>query len=203
MLRSFLLSACLFAAIVAHAEVSPQCHSVSFEVKLDVYDDSEQSLGRNLLFRVQTLKEPGWFIDIVPADATAKDYIYPVNPPLRFNGSQYLGPGYESLKSSMSYAHEMPFLLNRVDYDRVSSLIGNVLWPHQTADPDKAASDYKNAVKNAKKGWLKVTISSYKLDAKTSELAGIELRVQVTTPMSFEFAPDLKSELASCPADLK
>ena len=69
MLRSFLLSACLFAAIVAHAEVSPQCHSVSFEVKLDVYDDSEQSLGRNLLFRVQTLKEPGWFIDIVPADA--------------------------------------------------------------------------------------------------------------------------------------
>lgn len=142
MSRASLLLVCLFVAIVTHAEVSPSCHSVSFKVALDVYDDFEQQLGGGLLFRVQTLKEPGWFFDIVPADATANDYVYPVNPPLRFNGNQYFAAVYgESVKSSVAYSHEMCFLLDRTGYDNVSSLIGNVLWPYQTADSDKALSD--------------------------------------------------------------
>jgi len=197
-----LLSVCLLTAIVAQAEVSPSCHSASFKVTLDVYDDFEQPLGGALLLRVRTLKEQGWFIDIVPAEATTNDYIYPVNPPLRFNSNQYLGAAYgESVKSSLAYAHEMRFLLDRNDYGRVYSLIGNVLWPYQTADPDRALSDYRSAAKHAKKGWLKVSVSSYKLDRKTDDLARIELRVRVTTPVDFSFAPGLKSRTVTCPLE--
>lgn len=204
MFRAFLLLVCSGVAIVTPAKASRPCHSVAFTVALEVYDDFEQPLGGDLLFRVKTLSEPGWFFDIVPADATGNDYIYPVNPPLRFNGSQYFGAAYsESVKTSVSYPHEMRFLLDRTDYDHVSSLTGNVLWPYQASNPDKALSNYRTAVKNAKKGWLNVAVSSYKLDAKTGELAHIELRVQVTGPLSFQFAPELKSKTESCPSDPK
>jgi len=202
MLRGSLLAVCLVAAIVTQAGASPRCHSVSFGIALEVYDDFEQPLGRGLLFRVKSGSEPGWYFDIVPADATANDYIYPVNLPLRFSANQYLGAAYgESVKSSLAYPHEMRFLLNRADYEHVSSLIGNVLWTYQAPEPDKAVSDYKSAVKKAKKGWLQVAVSSYKTDAKTGELARMELRVQVTTPLDFEFAPELKSRPTLCGAD--
>jgi hypothetical protein len=85
----------------------------------------------------------------------------------------------------------MRFLLNRSDYDRVFGLIGNVLWSYQTSDPDKALSDYTNAVDEARKGSLKVTVSSHKTDLKTDALTRIKLRVEVTTPPDFQFAPHL------------
>ena len=203
LLRGSLLSACIFAAVVTQAESLPQCHSVSFKVAIEAYDESEQPFGGNLLFRVRSGSEPGWFFDIVPADATANDYIYPVNLPLRFNANQYVGSAVygDSVKSSLSHPHEMRFLLDRTDFDHVSSLIGNVLWPYQTADPDKALSNYKDAVKTAKKGWLAVAVSSYSTDAKTGDVTRMKLRVKVTTPMAFEFHPGLKSMPVPCPSE--
>jgi hypothetical protein len=161
-------------------------------VALNAGDSFERELGGGLLFRVRSEKALGWLLDIVPAEANTKDYIYPVNLPLRLNGNQTLGPGYgESVKSSLAHPHEMRFLLNRSDYDRVFGLIGNVLWSYQTSDPDKALSDYTNAVDEARKGSLKVTVSSYKTDLKTGALTRIKLRVAVTTPPDFQFAPHL------------
>jgi len=187
-----LLLVCLFAVIDLRGQSSPACLSVSFKVALNVGDSFERELGGGLLFRVRSEKEPGWFLDIVPAEANTKDYVYPVNLPLRLNGNQTLGPGYgESVKSSLAHPHEMRFLLNRSDYDRVFGLIGNVLWSYQTPDPDKALSDYTNAVDEARKGSLKVTVSSYKTDLKTGALTRIKLRVEVTTPPDFQFAPHL------------
>jgi hypothetical protein len=202
MLRAFLMAVCLLATIATQAEASPGCHSVSFKVALEVYDDFEQKLSSGLLFRVKSGSEPGWFFDIVPGDAASNDYIYPVNLPLRFNANQYLGAAYgESVKSSLAYPHDMRFLLYQTDYDHVASLIGNVLWPYQTSDPDKAVSDYKSAVKKANKGWLVVTAASHKTDAKTGELASLKLRVRVTTPLDFQFAPGLKPKRVACPSD--
>jgi hypothetical protein len=193
--RQRLLAACLlvcpWAAIDLPAQSSPACLSVSFKVHLDAGGSFERELGGGLLFRVRSLKDPSWFLDIVPAEANTKDYIYPVNLPLRFNGNQTLGPGYgETVKSSLAHPHEMRFLLNRSDYDRVFGLIGNVLRSYQTSDPDKALSDYTNAVDDARKGSLRVTVSSYKTDAKGA-LTRIKLRVEVTTPPDFQFAPHL------------
>ncbi len=183
---------CLIAAVPARAQSSLACLSVSFKVHLNAGDSFERELGGGLLFRMTSEKEPGWFLDIVPAEANTKDYIYPVNLPLRLNPNQTLGPGYgETVKSSLAHPHEMYFLLNRSDYDRVSGLIGNVLWSYQTSDPDKALADYTNAADEARKGWLRVAVSSYKTDPKTGALSRIKLRVDVTTPQDFQFAPHL------------
>ena len=201
MLRATLISAFVFGALLSQAQVS-SCNSVSFKVTLHVSEDFEKELGGGLLFRVKSEKQPGWFVDIVPAEATSQDYIYPVNLPLRFNPNQTLGPGYgETVRSSLAYTHEMQFLLYKPDYDQVSSLIGNVLWSYRSSDPDKALSDYASAARKAKKGMLKVTVSSYKTNA-TGALARIKLRVQITTPLEFQYAPGLTPMPASCPADM-
>lgn len=198
-LLAALLLVFLIAAIDVRAQSSPACHSVSFKVHLNAGDSFQRELGGGLLFRITTEKGPGWFLDIVPAEENTKDYIYPVNLPLRFNANQTLGPGYgESVKSSLAHPHEMRFLLNRSSYDRVFGLIGNVLWSYQTSDPDKAVSDYTNAVDDASKGWLRVTVSSYKTDSKTAALTRIKLRVEVSTPLDFEFAPHLNPFPGPC-----
>jgi len=195
-----LLLLCLTAAIDVRAQSSPACLSVAFKVHLNAGDNFERELGGGLLFRVRSGKNPGWFLDIVPAEANTRDYVYPVNLPLRSNGNQTLGPGYgETVKSSLAHPHEMRFLLNRSDYDRVSGLIGNVLRSYQTSDPDKALSDYTNAVDDARKGSLRVTVSSYKTDPKTAAPTRIKLRVEITTPPDFQFAPHLTPLPWNCP----
>ena len=187
------------APAIAHKQQSFSCRSVSFKVALNASNDFQRELGGGLLFRVMSEKQPAWFIDIVPAEANKDDYVYPVNPPLRFNPHQTLGPGYgETIRSSLSYPHEMKFLLNRADYDRIWELVGNVLWPYQSSDPDKAVADYTRAVDDARKGSLKVTISSYKIDARSGALARIKLRVTITTPPDFQFAPGLYAWPAPC-----
>ena len=70
----------------------------------------------------------------------------------------------ENVKSSLGYAHEMQFLIFKADYDQVSSLIDGVLWPDKVSDPDRALAEFARAARRAKKGRLKVIISSYKTD---------------------------------------
>jgi hypothetical protein len=194
-----LVSVCLLSIPCADAQAQDSCRSVVFKVSLKVYEDFQLELGGGLLFRVMSEKDPGWFIDVVPAEANTKDYIYPVNLPLRLNPNQTLGPGYgETVKSSLSHPHEMNFLLDRSDYDRVFGLVGNVLWSYQTSDPDKALSDYTNAVDDARKGWLRVRIASYKTDPKTGALSHIKLKVEIITPSDFQFAPGVSPWPAPC-----
>jgi hypothetical protein len=181
----------LVAAINAQAQ-SYSCQTVFFKAALNAGDDFARELGGGLLFRIRSQKDPGWFLDIVPAEANTQDYIYPVNLPLHFNGNQTLGPGFgETVKSSLAHPHEMNFLLDRSDFDRISALVSNVLQSYKTNDPDQALSDYTNAVDRVKKGSLRIAIASYKTDPKTGALTHIKLRVQITTPMDFQFAPKL------------
>jgi hypothetical protein len=194
------LSLSLLLPFSAIAQRTPSCQIVSFKVVLNAKNDYERELGGGLLFRM-TEEGSGWFVDIVPAEEVTKDYIYPVNLPLRFNPNQTLGPGYgETIQSSLSHTHEMNFLLDPPDYERISALMENVLWPHKTADPDKALDAYTNAVGNARKGSLRIAISSYKTDANGA-LARIKLRVQITNPMDFHFAPGLNSWPSPCPRE--
>jgi hypothetical protein len=194
-----LLSLCLLSPVGAMAQRSPSCQIVYFKATLNANDNYERELGGGLLFRVRSKKDPGWLVDVVPAEENTKDYIYPVNLPLRFNPNQTLGAGYgETVKSSLSHTHEMNFLLDRTDYDRISALVGNVLRSYQTPDPDKALANYTNAVDNARKGSVTITIHSYKADPKTGALARIKLRVGITTPPDFQFAPGLNAWPAPC-----
>lgn len=188
-----------FMAVKAQKHPSISCQSVSFKVVIDASGDFQRELGGGLLFRVMHQKEPSWLVDIVPAEENAKDYVYLVNPPLRLNPNQTLGPGNgETVQSSLSHPHEMKFLLDHADYDRILKLAGNVLSPSDTADPDKAVSDYTQAVDDARKGFLKVTIGSYKTDPKTGALSRIKLHVTITTPPDFQFAPGFYALPAAC-----
>ena len=101
-----LLPLFLHASISAQKQPSFDCRSVSFKVALNASDSFQRELGGGLLFRVTAEKQPAWFVDIVPAEENTKDYIYPVNPPLRFNPLQTLGPGNsETIQSSLSFPH--------------------------------------------------------------------------------------------------
>lgn len=192
------LSLSLFLPLSALAQRTPSCQMVSFKVVVNAKNDYEREMGGGLLLRL-TEEGSGWFVDIVPAEEVTKDYIYPVNLPLRFNPNQTLGPGYgESVQSSLSHVHEMNFLLDRPDYERISALMDNVLWPHKTADPDQALDVYNNAVSSARKGSLRIAVASYKADSNGA-LAHIKLRVQITTPPEFPFAPGLNPWPAPCP----
>jgi hypothetical protein len=93
----------------------------------------------------------------------------------------------------------MNFLIDRRDYDRVSVLVKGVLQSYETPDPDKALVDYTNAVENARKGSVKIAISSYKADSKSGAPTHIKLRVSITTPPEFQFAPGLFGWPAPCP----
>jgi hypothetical protein len=92
----------------------------------------------------------------------------------------------------------MNFLLDRTDYDRISAMVGNVLRSYQTPDPDKALADYTRVVDNARKGSVTIAIHSYKADPKTGALSRIKLRVAITTPPDFQFAPGLNPWPAPC-----
>lgn len=194
-----LLPLMLLRPVSAQKHPAFSCQSVSFKVVLEAGGDFQRELGGGLLFRVtHKADDHGWFVDIVPAEENAKDYIYLVNPPLRLNPNQTLGPGNgETVQSSLSHAHDMKFLLDRADYDRIFKLAGNVITPSDTVDPDKAVSDYMQAVDDARKGSLRVAASSFKTGPNAA-LARIKLHVSITTPPDFQFAPGFYPLPAVC-----
>jgi len=199
---SFLFILAIVGPVVCFAQLSPEkaaCVSAGFAAELDVHDDFKQEIGNGLVFRLKSGKEPGWFIDVVPAKSPANDYVYPVNPPLRFNPTQMLAAAYdEDLKASFSHPHAMFFLLDRSEYEHVSSLVENLLWPYKTSDPDKAMKAYFDALAAARTGWLQVQVVSAEYDLK-NELKWAKVAVRLVVPSDFKFADKLKTETAACP----
>jgi hypothetical protein len=61
-------------------------------------------------------------------DADGRDFIYPVNPPLRYNACKILGRGYQySARDSLKWNRQVRFLLSAIDYDRLDPLIRDAL----------------------------------------------------------------------------
>jgi len=209
MIRSALTAFCLLIAAVAQAQPPPDtCRSVSFEAELSAGDSFEKMVGGDLVFRLHPMRLGaegqlnGWRLILAPSQAADKDYIYPVNPPLRFNGLQILGPSYgEDTKASLGQPHEMRFLLNQADYDRISLLVTNALWPYSAPHPDLAADEYVTGLKTITTGWLKLTVLSYKPDSATGELTNMKFGVQIKVPRDFVLAPGLKPQPTACPSN--
>src|SRR4051794_23720411 len=115
----------------------PQCAIVAISFSLKT-DDSFQRPISDLTFKVQPLKSTGWMFSL--EDAKGRDFIYPVNPALRFNSSQMLGAGYgDTAKQSLSHNRELRFLLNESDYDTAP-------------DPDHAADQYLGQLEKLRTG---------------------------------------------------
>ena len=193
-----LLSACFLSTLCANAQAPDSCRSIFIKVSLNVYEDFQLELGGGLLFRVMSEKDPGWFIDVVPAEANTKDYVYPVNLPLRLNPNQTLGPGYgETVKSSLSHPHEMNFLLDHADYDRIlgwsTMFCGLIKLPIQTGRFLTTRMPWTTHGRDDS-----VRISSYKTDPKSGALSRLKLKVQIVTPSDFQFAPGVSPWPAAC-----
>src|SRR5882762_9419981 len=68
----------------------PQCTSVAIPFALKAGENLRQPIN-GLTFQLQPTSSTGWTFSL--NDTKDRDFIYPVNPPLRFNGCQTLGAG--------------------------------------------------------------------------------------------------------------
>jgi hypothetical protein len=182
------------------------CHSIAFDGQLSVGESLEKPLGRDLIFRMTPDhlgphgEFGGWSMKIVTAQFPNDDYIHPATPPLRFNPVQIFGASYgQSAKASLTYEHEVRFLLSRADYDRLWPLLTDALWPYNAPRPDQAGNEYVEALNSLRTGALKVTVLSYELESDKDSIRHMNFRAQVTAPTDFPFAHEFKDESASCP----
>jgi hypothetical protein len=190
MFRCILVPLTVAGTLTAPTRVSnaASCQTASFAAELSAGDKVEKLIGNDLFFRLDPIRLGakgelnGWEISMATAKAPDHDYIYPVNPPLRFNGLQILGASYgEGVQASLGHPHEMWFLLNRADYDRLSPLLTNALWPYSAPRPDQSNAEYLDAVRTVAKGWLKFGVVSYDLSAADS-VARLKFRVEFRAP---------------------
>ena len=113
-------------------KAAPQCAAVTLRISLKAGDTFQRPIN-GLTFRVRATKDAGscygwWFF---LEDAAGHDFIYPVNPPLRFNPSQLLGCGYgESAQQILKWDRELRFVLDQADYEHFDPLVENALWPY-------------------------------------------------------------------------
>jgi hypothetical protein len=184
------------------------CKSASFKAEIVAGQSFERDLSSDLTFRLAPTglgpkgQLHGWEMSILALGRSERDYIYPVNPPLRFNGVQIFGPSYgETTKASLYYPHEVRFLLNQADYDRLSPLVTNALWPYYAPHPDQAAEEYFAVLKTMTTGRLKLTVLSYDADPETDSLRRMKFQVELAVPADFRLAEDLKPKPATCPAN--
>jgi hypothetical protein len=93
-------------------------------------DTFEHAIGDGLIFRLRPEKLghdsslDGWTIEFFPQTSPQHDYIYSVNPPIRFNGLQALGATYgDDAKTSLGHPHQMRFLLDANGSERIQPLL--------------------------------------------------------------------------------
>src|SRR5437016_936300 len=196
----FILASELYAQKPA---APPACSAVSLDIALQAGDDYAQRVN-DLTFKVKTWlpksEGAGWTFSL--EDAGGHDYIYPVNPPLRFNPSQYLGRAYgESALQSLSWNRELRFLDNKVDYERFWPLVTNALWPYTAPRPDKAAEEYFTELGKIQTGLMRLKI--VKSDVTPDDLVrSAEFAVEVVAPSDIRFDPDLKPYSHECPGKI-
>jgi hypothetical protein len=207
MVRTAFLLLALVAPGAAQAAKPINCHKIALKGELASGDRFEKPIGGGLVFRLDPErlgpdgKLNGWGITLVPSRGSDKDQIYPVTPPLRFNGTQTLGPSYgEDAKTSLQRPHEMRFLLNHRDYERIWPLLTNALWPYSAPHPDEADAEYTAALQQLTTGLLRLTVTDYTIDADTGAIQHISFRAEFTAPENFPFDPALKPKRGSCPA---
>ncbi len=180
-----------------------RCSAVQFVAQVESGKGFVRSVGGGLSFHVQALNDDGWFMSVIPqqqANSEKKDdYIYPVNPPIRSNSGQYLGAAYgESTRELVTREKDLRFVLNRLDYENITRLITDALWPYNAKDPSAAGGIYLQALEKMPLG----NIHYKQLDSRFNTGGRIEFlkfQITVSAPSSFNFPADLKPTPTPCP----
>ena len=215
MSRTVLLAIVLLAGLPTRLQPpGAACQSVWFSHELSAKEPFEKAIGGGLIFRLfPTGLGPkgelnGWHMEIVSVQGLRNDFIshddfiYPVNLPLRFNGTQIFGANYnDDTRASLSYPHVVRFLLRRKDFDRLSTPLENALWPYNAPNPDRAGPDYLDLLKTVATGQLVVKVLSYATEPGTDSLRRMRFRAEFTVPQDFQFAPEFKTKRVTCYPD--
>jgi hypothetical protein len=196
----FLLTSQLYAQ---KPSAAPPCSAVSLNITLKAGDNYKQRVN-DLTFKVNTWEpksgEAEWIFSL--EDADGHDYIYPVNPSLRFNPSQYLGAAYGvTARESLSRNRELRFLLIKGDYDHFWPFVTKALWPYSAPHPDKATQEYFTELGKLRTGLLRLKI--VKSDVTPDDVVrSAEFAVEVVAPSDFHFDSQLQPYPAECPAKI-
>jgi hypothetical protein len=174
----------------------PQCSSVALSFSLKTNEKFQQPIS-DLTFKAAPLKSTGSMFSL--EDPKGDDFIYPVNPPLRFNPAQTLGAGYgDTAKQSLSHGRELHFLLSRSDYDAFWLYVEHALWPGDAPDPDRAADQYLSQLDKLRTGLLRLTIVRADVSEK-DEVRSAEIKVEFIAPAGYPFVSSLSPHTVACP----
>jgi hypothetical protein len=189
-----------FEAKASPAPRPQQCKKAVFSGSINGGEPYSRELGIGLTLKLVPLKDNwGWEIQVRPHDSD-DDYGYPLNPPLRGGNAQYLGTGYGiTAREQLSHEHELRFLLDAADYQRIFKLASDALWPYQAPNPDNAAQLYFDAIAKVRSGLMRLKVTGSETNADGSEVKRMRFDATVIVPSSFEMATDLKSVSAECP----
>jgi hypothetical protein len=178
----------------------PQCNVAAISFALEAGGDFQQRVS-DLVFKVRPLKDSrGWVISL--EDKAGRDFIYPVNPALRFNSSQTIGAVYgDTAKQSLSQGRELRFLLNKSDYDAFEPYVDHALWPYNAPDPDRASDEYLDALESLHTGLLRLTILRADV-IPYDTVRSAEFNAEFIAPYSFQFDSSLASHPMTCPASI-
>jgi hypothetical protein len=186
----------IFAGIIPAQQnkTATQCKTVTVKFSLKAGESVQKSIG-SLTFKLQADNVNGWIISL--DDANDNDFIAPVNPPLRFNPLQILGPAYGlTAKESLNRDREMNFIISNADYAHVVPLWKDALWPYSARNPDKAAENYTSAL-SIPLGLLR--IRTVNADIFPEDLIrSARFEVEFTAPSQFRFDPSLSPRPSPC-----
>jgi len=174
----------------------PECRAIAISVSLKSGERFQQRIN-HLTFKVKPLKSTGWMFSL--EDAGGRDFIYPVNPPLRFNRLQTLGAGYgDTTKRSLSYGRELHFLLNESDYDAFEPYLRHALWPYYAPDPDRATEQYLGELDRLRTGLLRLKIVRSDV-TESDEVRSAQLKVEFIAPVAFPYPSAFSPHPVACP----
>ena len=195
-----LLASAFFAAplLCQNRNSAPQCTAITMSFSLEEHDSFEKAVG-DLLFKIRgsELASSGWMFSL--EDAEGHDFLYPVNPPLRLNGSQTLGAGYgATAKQSLASDRELRFLLKASDYAALWPHVEHALWPYNAPGPNHAADEYLGELDKLRTGLLRLAIIRSDV-SENDEVRSAELHVEFIAPTAFQFVPSLPGHAVACP----
>jgi hypothetical protein len=176
-----------------------QCNAVAITVRLQTDQDLQRRIN-DLTFKMRRITSTGWVFSL--EDAKGRDYIYPVNPSLRLNGSQTLGAGYgDTAKQSLSHGRELHFLLSETDYDAFVPYLTNALWPYNAPDPEHAIFQYGDALDKLRTGLLRLSVIRSDI-SEDDRVQSAEFGLDFIAPVGFRFDASLVPRALSCPPSL-
>jgi len=181
----------------------PHCSAVSFTATLNAGESFAQKVD-DLEFEIQPTHAEGfcdgWTFSLL--DPHGRDFIYPVNMPLRFNPSQFLGCSYGlTAREGLEMKRNLRFILTEGDYLRLVPLMRNALWPGDSTDPEHAAERYLKAITAVRTGLVRLNTVRFEVSAN-GLVRSAAVRVDLIAPADFHFNPALQPYSMACPATI-